>query len=349
MSIDYDRFLDWAESRFDDVIVSGAEIKLNSIFCEDRKHHLWCNPSGGKTGSATGVYHCWKSDQKGSLVGLVMIVDRCSYEQALQTLVISPGGTLADLEKRVNEMFFEKKEQDQEVHEPAAGLEMPSDCYSFEDLPTSNKLRSHAEQYLNSRMIPLEGLMLCTAGRYRNRVMIPYLDRSGSLIYYNGRYVGDSGDNLRYLGPPKELGIGKGDVLYSRSWPAAREKVYITEGEFDSMSLDICGFKSVALGGKNMTPKQIEMLRGCLPVLSLDADQAGGEAIPRAANSLLKAGFESVRYVRPSREHKDWNGLLVARGPKVLAEYVRSQERDYGTVAGGDWESTRMGLNGMFR
>lgn len=347
MSIDRDMFIEWAESRFDDVIVSGDEIKINSIFCDDRKHHLWCNPSGGKKEHEFGVYHCWKSEKKGSLIGLVMLVDDCLFDQAAAKLGVSGGGGIEDLERRVNEMFASKRSESEAVKPAPQGLEMPPDCYLFEDLPSYNRTRAHAEEYLKSRAIPVDGLMLCTSGRYRNRIMIPYRDRDGALIYYNGRYIGDPGQGLRYLGPPKELGIGKGDVLYSRAWPQKGQKVYIAEGEIDSMSLDICGFRSVALGGKNMTDKQCEMLRGNLPVLCLDADDSGGEALPRIALKLKKSGFPSVRYVRPSKEHKDWNGLLVARGASVLAAYINSQEREYETVAGGDWEGIRLGLNAL--
>lgn len=347
VSIDYDRFLDWAEARFDHVVVSGSEIKINSIFCDDVKHHLWCSPSGGKKACETGVYHCWKSGQKGSLVGLVMLVDKCSYEDALRTLDVAPSGGLAELERRVDEILRPREETQQSETTPNA-LQMPQDCYLFDDLPSYNRVRATAEEYLKSRMIPTDGLMVCTAGRYKNRIMIPYLDRRGSLIYYNGRLLGDSASGIRYLGPPKELGVGKGDVLYSRKWPSRGDKVYITEGEFDSMSLDICGFRSVAVGGKNISQTQIEMISGCVPVLSLDADSAGGQATPRMAAALMRAGFERIRYVRPSREHKDWNGLMVARGQAVLRRYIETQERVYETVAGGDWEGTSMGINEMF-
>lgn len=348
MSIDYDRFLEWAESRFDDVVVSGAEIKLNSIFCDDQKHHLWCNPSGGKAGRDHGVYHCWKSDKKGSLVGLVMIVDSCSYEQALQELETTSSG-MADLERRVNELFSKKDSAPAPTQEPkSGGLEMPPDCYFFDDLPTGNRLRSQAAEYLESRKIPREGLMVCTGGRYRNRIMIPYLDRKGGLIYYNGRYIGDPGSNLRYLGPPKELGIGKSDVLYSRSWPSKGEKAYVVEGEIDSMSLDLCGLRSVALGGKVVSDAQIGMIQGVQPVLCLDADASGAEALPRIAQRFIRAGFKGIRYIRPCREYKDWNGMLVAKGIEAIQAYIRDQERDYETVAGGDWEATRLGLKGIF-
>jgi len=346
MSIDFDRFLSWAESRFDDVVVRGNEILLNSIFCEDRKHHLWCNPSGGKTNNQNGVYHCWKSDEKGNLVGLVMLVDKCSYEQAIETLDAISEGSLEDLERRVLELFSTKSEP--VLEEKPSGLQMPDNCYLFGDLPSYNNLRKMAEDYIASRKISVDGLFICTRGRYRNRIVIPYYDNKRNLIYYNGRYIGDPGKNLRYLGPPKELGIGKGDVMFVPEWPVSGDKIYITEGEFDALSLSTCGFKSAALGGKNMTDKQVEMLRGLVPVLALDADDAGAEALPKIAKNLMSKGFGKIFYVRPCKEFKDWNGLLVAKGKKILRHYILSKEKEYNPSPGtGDWEGTKLAMDNL--
>jgi DNA primase len=346
MSIDFDKFLSWAESRFDDIVIKGDEILLNSIFCEDRKHHLWCNPSGGKTGSQYGVYHCWKSDEKGSLISLVMSVDKCSFEEACEILD-SSHGTIADLERKVQELFDKKENQDPIVSKTDSNsLEIPVGCYLFEDLPSSNKLKKAAEEYLASRKIDLDGLFVCTSGRYRNRIVIPYYDSKGNLIYYNGRYIGDPGSNLRYLGPPKELGIGKGDVMFSQKWPPKGEKIYIAEGEFDAMSLNKCGFYSAALGGKALTDKQTEMIKDCTPVLCFDSDEAGTAALAKVAHSLFSKGFSKIFYVRPCREYKDWNGLLVAKGEKILRHYVLSQEKQYNSnISMGDWESTKLEMN----
>jgi len=347
MSIDFDKFLYWAESRFDDVKVRGNEILLNSIFCDDRKHHLWCNPSGGKNGFEGGVYHCWKSEKSGSLVKLVMEVDKCPYDEATEILGASYVGTLEDLGRRVDELF-QKSEAVAEEKEPVSSLAMPESCYRFSDLPTSNETARVAYEYLKSRMIDESDLFVCTKGRYRNRIVIPYYDRAGSLIYYNGRYVGDPGSNLRYLGPPKELGIGKGDVLFVPKWPAEGEKIYITEGEFDALSLRQAGFYSAALGGKSMSDRQAEMLGPYLPVLCLDADEHGGKATVSIAKSLLSSGTKKIRYVRPCLEHKDWNGLLVSKGPRILFKYVQMQEKEYNSSIGaGDWEATKLGMNGI--
>lgn len=349
MSIDFDKFLDWAESRFDDVIVKGDEVLLNSIFCEDRKHHLWCNPSGGKTGNSNGVYHCWKTDQKGNLIGLVMLVDKCSYAEALETLDSLSEGSLSDLELKVQKLLFGDEEKVETIKE-VKHLQMPPDCYLFDELPSINNLKRLAQEYLDSRKIESRNLLICTKGRYRNRILIPYYDREGNLIYYNGRYIGDAGDNLRYLGPPKELGIGKGDVLYAPDWPKEGEKIYITEGEFDAISLKQCGFSSVALGGKNISERQIEMIKSYTPVLCLDSDDAGAEALPKIAKMFLARGILKIFYVRPCKEYKDWNGMLVEKGIKILKQYVKSQEKQYNEdLSVGDWESTKIAMNKIFK
>lgn len=348
MSIDFHRFLSWAESRFDDVVVKGDEILLNSVFCEDKKRHMWCNPSGGKNQYKNGVYHCWKSDKSGSLLGLVMMVDKCSYEEASDILGASSEGGIEELEKRVQEIFEKKSPEPQEKpEEEQFSLGMPENCYLFDELPSYNEIRRSALEYLKSRNIDESRLFVCTRGRYSGRIIIPYYDRDGLLVYYNGRYIGDPGSNLRYMGPPKELGIGKGDVLFVPKWPKEGEKLYITEGEFDAMSLAQSGFYSAALGGKSMTKKQMDMVRPYLPVLCLDADKAGGEATTKIATSLLSNGFPKVNYVRPCLEYKDWNGLFVAKGPKILSAYVAVQEKEYNSTCIGDWESTRLGMRGI--
>lgn len=347
MSIDFDKFLGWAESRFDDVIVKGDEILINSIFCDDRKHHLWCNPSGGKTGCESGVYHCWKSDKSGSLVGLVMMVDRCPYEEAVETLGAASEGGIEDLERRVREIFEKKEEIAPQAQVHNTSINMPEDCYLLDELPSSNSVRRAALEYLRSRRLDDSGLLVCTRGRYRNRIIIPYRDKSGALVYYNARYIGDAGSNLRYLGPPKELGVGKGDVLFVPRWPAEGSKIYITEGEFDAMSLAQAGFNSAALGGKAMTQKQMTMLSDFSPVLCLDADSAGGGATASIAKTMMGHGVKGIKYVRPCVQHKDWNGLLVAGGPRILSRYIEMHEKDYDSS--GEWESTRLKMNEIVR
>lgn len=157
MAIDFDLFLTWAESRFDNVVVKGNEIKLNSIFCDDSKHHLWCNPSGGKNNVPYGVFHCWKTDTKGSLVNLVMQVEKCSFEDALQILD-SPNHNIEDLEKQVQEIFKNKQTKFIEIEKTK--IKLPPNTYRFDDLPSTNYAKRTSVEYLNDRKISYEKLFI---------------------------------------------------------------------------------------------------------------------------------------------------------------------------------------------
>ena len=327
MAIQFEKFLDWAESRFSDVIVKGNEIKLNSIFCEDQKHHLWCNPHGGKKGNENGVYHCWKSNNKGSLVSLVMLVDKCSYEEAFEILDC-PNTNLESLEKKVEEIFSKNKEQSF-LDIKSTKIELPHSCYKFDDLPSGNYHRTLAEVYLNNRKISLDKLMVCTGGEYKSRIIIPYYNQNGDLIYFNSRQVGNANSYMRYLGPPKEVGIGKGDVLYVPFWPKDGEMIHLTEGEFDALSIHSCGLYAGAFGGKNLSDAQVEIIRPYIPVLCLDEDKYGLEALVNMGNLLLKKGFKEIYYIRIPKPYKDWNEFLVDNNNKIISYYIKKSIKKY--------------------
>lgn len=332
--IDADRFLEWAEKRFHgDVVVKGDEIKVNSPFCEDYKHHLWCNPHGGKKGLPNGVFRCWKTDMRGSLVSLVMEVDKCSYQDALEIL----GGedcTLMELERKVQEIFDKPAvEEFKDLEE--IKLDFPPYTYPIEELPSVSFHRVNAEAYLLERKIPIDGLLVCTCGQYRNRIVIPYYNQKGELIYYNTRLMGNEG--IRYLGPPKEIGVGKSDILYVPKWPEPGVKLYITEGEFDALAIFHSGFFSAACGGKELSEAQISLLRSYIPVLCVDNDKAGLNALSKLGDALLEKGVKDIRFVRPSTEYKDWNAMLQKVGSRVMSQYIKHREKQY-----NEWTSLEL-------
>jgi len=323
----YDKFLEWAEDRFGDVKVHGDEIMINSVFCEehglnaDYKHHLSCNPSGGRSGSPNGVYHCWKTNEGGSLVSLVMKVDHCTYEDALDLL---GGGDIAfhELERKVAEMFLNKVPE--EVVVPIATFQLPENTFKILELPTTNVWRTEAEDYLKNRKLNPEDYLVCIGGQHQNRIIIPYYDAQHKLIYWNGRSLTNSKKIPKYLGPNKECGVGKGDVIYMPDgWPPHGVKIHITEGEFDAKSISLSGLAACAVGGKELNDKQSAMLFPYKPVLCFDTDTAGKKALLNIGDGLKEKGFSEVYYVHPPEKYKDWNEMLVAIGPKMINAYIR--------------------------
>lgn len=344
--ISYDKFLNWAEKRFGDVKVSGNEIKINSIFCEDYKYHLWCNPSGGKEKMPHGVYRCFKTDRKGSLISLVMHVDKCSFDEALETLD-GIDLNLMSLMNKVDNLFSVKEVKPVSFE----NMKFPEGTYKITELNEDNLWRTDAELYLKNRKMPIDNFYICTKDTkrddgttlpYKNRIIIPYYDQNGSLIYWNGRLLYESKTAPKYLGPHKDCGVGKSDVIYFPGYPLKKQKLYLTEGEIDSYSIYLSGLDSGGLGGKSIQEKQIELLRGYIPVLCFDADDkavdAGGDATITVGNMLKSKGFDIVYYVRPPKKFKDWNKMLVETSPKMVKLYILQNEKEYTT-------STQLQLN----
>ncbi len=342
MGISFDKFVKWAISRFgeDNVVSKGKEVRINSIFAhDDSAHHLWCSPSGGKKKRKFGVYHCFKTDQKGSLVKLVQIVDSCDREDALSTL---EGRTsIRELERQLEEMFAVKEEE--EVPQIKNVLTLPIGSELISSLGTNNWWYKKAEEYLSNRKIPIDGLYICTEDKYKSRIIIPYYDRVGGLIYWNARHIGKS--KCKYLGPPKEIGVGKEDVVYmAGNWPKSGETVYLCEGEFNAMSLKLCELNAAACGGKNMSEKQALMLSNYKIVLCLDRDKAGKQGTSKMTSMISAVetvkGSEKLNYVIPPPGFNDWNEMLVKEGDVLLYHYITKNQRplDYswpfGTHAG---------------
>ncbi|MGH7175543.1 MAG: toprim domain-containing protein, partial [Minisyncoccia bacterium] len=273
--VDFDAFVRWAEDRFDgNVIVKGKNVLLCSIFADDYKHHLSCCPSGGNHKRDWGCYRCYYTENRGTLVGLVMKVDNCSAEEARDIL---RGQTPIHLLEEELEKFFLGQDQPK-VEElpvlPPEGLAFPPYTFPIKDMPEESSERQQAIEYLSERKIPWHGMFYCTDGDYYDRVIIPYYDRDSKVCYWNGRSLGKS--RLRYKGPDKSCGIGKGDVLFFwEGWPEDGERIYLTEGEFDAIALCLAGHKGVACGGKSVSDRQVELLRPYKVCLALDGDNAG--------------------------------------------------------------------------
>jgi DNA primase len=326
MAINPEKMLSWVESRFDDYVISGNEIKINSIFVEDHKRHLWINPTGGKKQRENGVFRCFKTDKRGSCVTLVMLVDKCSYQEAIEILD-AVDMSLANMEAQVEEMFNPPVVPETTPLEDNT-LKLPPFTSRIDELDTEDFYRTQAETYLLGRKLSPTGLMVCIGGEYRNRIIIPYYDRHGDLIYFNGRSMSTHKDALRYLGPPKSVGIGKEDVIYVPEWPQNKATLWLTEGEFDALAIyqasRITGdfLFSGAFGGKSLSDKQVELIRPYSQiVLCLDADSAGKSGLIAMSQKLREKGLVAS-YVRPPQQYKDWNKMLEVMGEKILVHYL---------------------------
>ena len=160
---------------------------------------------------------------------------------------------------------------------------------------------------------------------FRSRVMFPIGNRTGRVIAFGGRMIGDG--QPKYLNSPESTLFEKGRVLYgwaaaraglSRESPSAGRGVIVTEGYMDVFALHRAGFPTaVAPLGTALTDFQLHDLwrLGSEPVLCFDGDAAGQRAAARAlyrALPFLGTG-RSLRFASlPAGEDPD--SLIRAEG-----------------------------------
>lgn len=314
--IDKNKFLDWAKQKLGNYIESEPEIRFKSIWCEDKGHHLYCNIYGGKNKIPFGVYQCWKSNKKGTLIKLIMELDKCSYNDALYTLGLKNGP------RPIEEMSYDDENQIFDLPDDSFQvLSMPLGIVKYQE--ASEYWKTITANYLTSRCINPEFFYIGIDGRYKNRVIIPYYDEKGNLIYYNGRSLFNN--KLRYLGPTKDIGVGKSDVIFMYKWFSQNDKIYLCEGEFDSISLNNSGLIGCAVGGKFVSIKQATILANKRVCLAFDNDDAGKDAIISSKKMLQSFGC-TVSTVCPPDTIKDWNEFICKYGQLMVNAYIQKSE-----------------------
>ena len=183
---------------------------------------------------------------------------------------------------------------------------------------------------------------------FRSRVMFPIGDRTGRVIAFGGRVIGDG--QPKYLNSPETPLFEKGRVLYG--WSAARgaaqgASLIVTEGYMDVIALHRAGFLgAVAPLGTALTEFQLQELwrLGLEPILCFDGDEPGQQAAARVlhrALPLLRPG-RSLRFaILPSGQDPDsiirtmgrnaFDQILVAARPladMLWESEVRGTPRD---------------------
>jgi len=149
--------------------------------------------------------------------------------------------------------------------------------------------------------------------RFRDRIMIPILDKRGRTIAFGGRVLGD--DKPKYLNSPESPIFHKGRELYGlyQARKALRNlpRLLVVEGYMDVIALAQFGIRyAVATLGTATTAEHLEMAFRTTPevVFCFDGDRAGRDAAWRALENALpviREGREAKFLFLPDGEDPD--------------------------------------------
>jgi len=158
-----------------------------------------------------------------------------------------------------------------------------------------------------------------------SRVMFPIRDRTGRMISFGGRILGDG--QPKYVNGPETLLFSKRRTLYgldlAREASRKGAAVVAVEGYMDVIALHQAGFgAAVAPLGTALTTEQLEELwrLSPTPTLCFDGDAAGARAAARAAEAALPAlAPDKTIRIATLPEGEDPDTLVRRRGQDGFA------------------------------
>ncbi|HJU41792.1 MAG TPA: DNA primase [Vicinamibacterales bacterium] len=165
--------------------------------------------------------------------------------------------------------------------------------------------------------------------RFRNRLMIPIMRDTGTVIAFGGRAL-EAEQVPKYLNSPETPIYTKSRTLYGLNLTKGNVRgnfALIVEGYFDFAQVHQAGgFPVVATCGTALTSQQAQMLRrfAAKAVLCYDPDRAGQTAAERSSELLVSEGFDVNVVQLPGGEDPDT--FLQKRGRDAfLAQLKRSR------------------------
>ncbi len=357
-STDLQRFCDELRAKISIVDVVGSKVKLVR---KGREYQACCPFHNEKTPSFTvneakGFYHCFGCGAHGDIIKFEMDANGLSFIDAVEKLAHKVGLQLPRLNPESKEQA-EKKAGAYEIMEMAARffekiLRLPAGragldylyARGFDDniihkfrlgfSPDNNGLRAQlsAHGVTDAEMIEL-GLVALPENKrphdfFRNRVMIPIMDKRGRVIAFGGRVMDKS--QPKYLNSPETPVFNKRRVLYNLNYARdcgyEAKRLIICEGYMDVIAMDKYGVGyAVAPLGTALTEDQIAEAWKVVnePICCFDGDGAGIRAAIRSVDRvlpILKPGYSLQYAFLP--DNQDPDEFLRAKGTDAFLQVV---------------------------
>ena len=333
---DLQKFCDELREKVSIVDVVGAKVKL---IRKGREYQACCPFHNEKTPSFTvneskGFYHCFGCGAHGDIIKFEMEANNLSFMEAIEKLA-EKAGLQVPRDSYAKPEEVEKRNSLYDIMELACkffekSLRMPDGVRALDYLahrgfgddiiqkfrlgyaPNNNGLKTYlSSKGVNDKEMNELGLLTIPEDKtrrphdfFRDRVMIPIMDKRGKVIAFGGRIMGDG--QPKYLNSPETPIFNKRRILYNLNYAKdagyQEKKLIICEGYMDVIGMDKYGIHyAVAPLGTALTEEQIQEAWRVVdvPTCCFDGDLAGRRAAIRSVDRvlpILKAG-NSLQYV----------------------------------------------------
>lgn len=301
------------------------------------------------------MFYCFSCRKGGSVINFIMEYEKVSYREAVQKLAERVGMQMPESsydpnykkneahKLRLKQLMVDtahyfhdnlKKPAGQsglsylnqrgiisQVNKFGLGYALPE----FDDLVKFLKKKGYTvKEMLDSGVAKQKGPRIYDT--FRDRVMFPILDVTGSVIAFGGRIISEG--DPKYLNSPETALFNKRKNLYNL-FRVKKERdlkaIILAEGYMDVVSLAAAGINvAVASLGTALSDDQARLIKRFVSkvYLNYDGDDPGIKAALRACDILQKSGL-SVFVIRLP-EGMDPDELIKKYGIKKYYEYVKS-------------------------
>lgn len=285
-------------------------------FHNDKHPSFYVNP-------ARQIWRCFVEDKGGDIFSFIQEYENISFPEAVEWCARKANIEFKAQEQTLEELQRAKEREALHVaikaaqefyqsHLPDAADYLSRRGFNLGDEVLENFKIGYApeENLLYKELIRkgyseanLQKVGVIAQGKYKkydffqDRIMFPYLDLSGNIIGYSGRFIKPKENTGKYINTGDTPLFNKGKAVFglyqSRRSIIDKDHVYIVEGQFDVVSLHAAGVTNVvAPGGTSLTPDHIKAIMRFTRNITLiyDGDDAGRKAALSKCKLLLQAG-----------------------------------------------------------
>jgi len=298
--------------------MSGDDIMVPSIFTEkeDRKLKLGIN-------SRTGIYHCFKTGERGNFVRLYSKIEKIPYYLAEIKLLVK------NLDNFNLEVLKNKPNTSPFLENVSISSFIPVTLHSHD---SKDQLVLDAWTYLYKRKLfnltDFESTIYYVSKDkdYNNRLIIPF-KKNGLIFFFQARAL--------YNQHPKYLTVkSKNSMLKSTNilYPFSMNEKYvlICEGPIDAISLQLEGINATSVMGCYTSEIQMETLKSFNGeiIVGFDNDSAGQKGIKSFDTMRKKKRLQKFNVCHPPEKFKDW-AEVHEKGGLDIKKYIQENKYEY--------------------
>lgn len=323
----------------------GKEIRVDCPICSSEGNFSYSTQKP--------LWHCWSCGAGGDWLDYLQKVKGLDFQRALQELASSAGVELspqsqqayqlytrkADILEEAQELFKKRLMEGLDGREGTVLKYLADRGYSIQEMLDMElgayTDRRELQEYLkgkgySEKEIRESGLLTSGFGE-EYKLAFLWRDASGRATGLGSRVI-ISDEELKAKGLSKykySAGLHKSEGLIGFSSARGSERIILLEGVLDALYLNFRGFKSVAVGGTDLSATQLQALQlaGCKELLlAMDMDDAGQKATEKIIKNLSSSSLRGYVISLPAG-FKDADKLIRERGSEAFQQALDRAER----------------------